>query len=183
MDLRALRIAGAVVLHRWAKRRQAVVGVITAISVAGVAVGVASLIIALAITNGMRRDLQERLLSSTAHVELMRVQDDGIRDWTPQDHDRAEEKARQASGQRPDKDKGATEARTLVELTWRDGVRWTIRMWERSCCTATDPRKKERRSAWSRWRRRRAGCGRWCGRRCRLRICESVAERQHDDNQ
>ncbi len=64
-----------------AKRRQAVVGVITAISVAGVAVGVASLIIALAITNGMRRDLQERLLSSTAHVELMRVQDDGIRDW------------------------------------------------------------------------------------------------------
>jgi lipoprotein-releasing system permease protein len=64
-----------------AKRRQAVVGVITAISVAGVAVGVASLIIALAITNGMRRDLQDRLLSSTAHVELMRVQDDGIRDW------------------------------------------------------------------------------------------------------
>jgi lipoprotein-releasing system permease protein len=64
-----------------AKRRQAVVGAITAISVAGVAVGVASLIIALAITNGMRRDLQERLLSSTAHVELMRVQDDGIRDW------------------------------------------------------------------------------------------------------
>jgi len=64
-----------------AKRRQAVIGVITGISVAGVAVGVASLIIALAITNGMRRDLQDRLLSSTAHVELMRVQDDGIRDW------------------------------------------------------------------------------------------------------
>ena len=64
-----------------AKRRQAMVGVITAISIAGVAVGVASLIIALAITNGMRRDLQERLLSSTAHVELMRVQDDGIRNW------------------------------------------------------------------------------------------------------
>jgi lipoprotein-releasing system permease protein len=64
-----------------AKRRQAVVGVITTISVAGVAVGVASLIVALAITNGMRRDLQDRLLSSTAHVELMRVQNDGIRNW------------------------------------------------------------------------------------------------------
>ena len=64
-----------------AKRRQAVVGVITVISIAGVAVGVASLIIALAITNGMRRDLQDRLLSSTAQVELMRVQNDGIRDW------------------------------------------------------------------------------------------------------
>lgn len=64
-----------------AKRRQAVVGVITVISIAGVAVGVASLIIALAITNGMRRDLQDRLVSSTAHVTLMRVQNDGIRDW------------------------------------------------------------------------------------------------------
>jgi|SRR6187402_3189356 len=66
-----------------AKRRQAVVGVITAISVVGVAAGVASLIVALAITNGMRRDLQSRLLGSTAHVDLMRVAADGIRDWKP----------------------------------------------------------------------------------------------------
>ncbi len=66
-----------------AKRRQAVVGVITVISVVGVAAGVASLIIALAITNGMRRDLQERLLGSTSHVELMRVAGDGIREWRP----------------------------------------------------------------------------------------------------
>ena len=64
-----------------AKRRQAVVGVITVISILGVAAGVASLIIALAITNGMRRDLQDRLLGSTAHVQLMRVASDGIRDW------------------------------------------------------------------------------------------------------
>lgn len=66
-----------------AKRRQAVVGVITAISVAGVAAGVAALIIALAITNGMRRDLQDRLLGSTSHVELLRTASDGIRDWRP----------------------------------------------------------------------------------------------------
>src|SRR5271168_4849541 len=66
-----------------AKRRQAVVGVITAISVIGVAAGVASLIIALAITNGMRRDLQERLVGSTSHVDLMRIAGDGIRDWRP----------------------------------------------------------------------------------------------------
>jgi lipoprotein-releasing system permease protein len=64
-----------------AKRRQAVISVITAISVVGVAAGVASLIIALAINNGFRQDLQERLLGSTAHVDLMRVQSDGIRDW------------------------------------------------------------------------------------------------------
>jgi len=66
-----------------ARRRQAVVGLITAISVIGVAAGVASLIIALAITNGMRRDLQERLVGATAHVELMRTAGDGIRDWRP----------------------------------------------------------------------------------------------------
>jgi lipoprotein-releasing system permease protein len=66
-----------------AKRRQAVVGVVTTISVAGVAAGVAALIIALAITNGMRRDLQDRLLGSTAHVQLMRVESDGIRNWRP----------------------------------------------------------------------------------------------------
>ena len=64
-----------------AKRRQAVIGIITAISVIGVAAGVASLIIALAINNGFRQDLQERLLGSTAHVSLMRVQADGITSW------------------------------------------------------------------------------------------------------
>ncbi len=66
-----------------AKRRQAVVGVVTTISIAGVAAGVAALIIALAITNGMRRDLQDRLVDSSAHVQLMRVKADGIKDWQP----------------------------------------------------------------------------------------------------
>jgi len=64
-----------------ARRRQAVVGLITAISVIGVAAGVASLIIALAITNGMRRDLQDRLVGSTAHVLLMRTAGDGMTNW------------------------------------------------------------------------------------------------------
>lgn len=64
-----------------AKRRQAVIGVITAISVLGVAAGVASLIIALAINNGFRQDLQERLLGTTSHVNLMRTENDGIHDW------------------------------------------------------------------------------------------------------
>ena len=66
-----------------AKRRQAVVGLVTLISIAGVAAGVAALIVALAITNGMRRDLQDRLMGSSAHVELLKVKADGIRDWRP----------------------------------------------------------------------------------------------------
>jgi lipoprotein-releasing system permease protein len=64
-----------------AKRRQAFLGVITAISVLGVAAGVASLIVALAINNGFRQDLQQRLLGSSSHVSLLRVQSDGIKDW------------------------------------------------------------------------------------------------------
>lgn len=65
-----------------AKRRQAVISVITAISVVGVTAGVASLIIALAINNGFRQDLQQRLLGSTSHVSLMRTaQDDGFRNY------------------------------------------------------------------------------------------------------
>jgi lipoprotein-releasing system permease protein len=66
-----------------AKRKQAVIGVITGISIMGVAAGVASLIIALAINNGFRQDLQDRLLGSTSHVNLLRTMGDGIRDWLP----------------------------------------------------------------------------------------------------
>jgi lipoprotein-releasing system permease protein len=64
-----------------AKRRQAVIGVITGISIAGVAAGVASLVVALAINNGFRQDLQDRLLGSTSHINLLRIQSDGIKDW------------------------------------------------------------------------------------------------------
>jgi lipoprotein-releasing system permease protein len=66
-----------------AKRRQALIGVITGISVLGVAAGVASLIVALAVNNGFRQDLQARLLGSTADISLLRVESDGIRDWRP----------------------------------------------------------------------------------------------------
>ncbi|MBZ5570284.1 MAG: ABC transporter permease [Acidobacteriia bacterium] len=66
-----------------AKRRQAFIGVITGISIAGVAAGVASLVIALAINNGFRQDLQDRLLGSTSHINLLRIESDGIKDWRP----------------------------------------------------------------------------------------------------
>ncbi len=68
---------------RGKRRGSGVVGLVTVISIVGVAAGVAALIVALAITNGMRRDLQDRLVGSTAHVELMKIAGDGIRDWRP----------------------------------------------------------------------------------------------------
>src|ERR1700744_4013531 len=66
-----------------AKRRQAFIGIITAISIAGVAAGVTSLIVALAVNNGFRQDLQDRLLGSTAHISLLRIESDGIQNWRP----------------------------------------------------------------------------------------------------
>jgi lipoprotein-releasing system permease protein len=66
-----------------AKRRQAFIGIITGISILGVAAGVTSLVVALAINNGFRQDLQERLLGSTSHISLQRIADDGIKDWPP----------------------------------------------------------------------------------------------------
>ena len=64
-----------------AKRKRVVISLITGLSVLGIAAGVMSLIVALAINNGFRQDLQGRLLGATAHVQLQRVQNDGIRDW------------------------------------------------------------------------------------------------------
>src|SRR6201997_193179 len=64
-----------------AKRRQAFIGIITGISIAGVAAGVASLVVALAINNGFRQDLQQRLLGATSHISLQRIADDGIPNW------------------------------------------------------------------------------------------------------
>jgi lipoprotein-releasing system permease protein len=69
-----------------AKRKQAVISVITVISVAGVAAGVAALVIGIAINNGFRDTLQRSLLGATAHV-LIQEKDpgDGIDNWSQLD--------------------------------------------------------------------------------------------------
>jgi lipoprotein-releasing system permease protein len=54
-----------------AKRKQAVVSIVTVISVAGVAAGVMALVVALAINNGFRTVLQKSLLGATAHVTVL----------------------------------------------------------------------------------------------------------------
>lgn len=64
-----------------AKRRQAAVSVITAISVAGVMAGVAALVVALAINNGFRTEMEQRLLGATADITLLRPSNDGIKDY------------------------------------------------------------------------------------------------------
>ena len=64
-----------------AKRRQAVISVITLISVLGVMAGVCALVVALAINNGFREELEARLLGATANINLLRPANDGIRQY------------------------------------------------------------------------------------------------------
>ncbi len=65
-----------------AKRKQAVISIITGISVVGVAAGVMALVIALAINTGFRNTLQRNLLGATAHVTVLEKEPgNGIQDW------------------------------------------------------------------------------------------------------
>ncbi|MFH1185785.1 MAG: ABC transporter permease, partial [Chloroflexota bacterium] len=65
-----------------AKRKQAVISIITVISVVGVAAGVMALVVALAINNGFRNTLQRNLLGATAHVTILEKEPGyGISDW------------------------------------------------------------------------------------------------------
>src|SRR5205814_3655594 len=64
-----------------AKRKQAVISLITLISIVGVAAGVAALIIALAINAGFKEDLQKKLLGAQPHVSLLPKGHEGIADY------------------------------------------------------------------------------------------------------
>ena len=64
-----------------AKRRQAAISVVTVISVLGITAGVCALVVALAINNGFREELESRLLGATSNVMLVRSENDGIRNY------------------------------------------------------------------------------------------------------
>ena len=65
-----------------ARRKEAVISIITVISVLGVAAGVMALVIALAVTNGFRNTLQRNLLGAMAHINVMSgSRCDGIENW------------------------------------------------------------------------------------------------------
>lgn len=54
-----------------ARRKQAVVSVVTAISILGVTAGVAALIIALSLNAGFQSEYEDKILSVTSHVNVM----------------------------------------------------------------------------------------------------------------
>ncbi|HTL71178.1 MAG TPA: ABC transporter permease, partial [Candidatus Eisenbacteria bacterium] len=54
----------------WSERRHPFVGIISTISVLGIAVGVAALIVVLAVMNGFDEDLKDRIIGLHAHVTV-----------------------------------------------------------------------------------------------------------------
>jgi len=63
-----------------ARRKQAFISIISFISTLGVAVGVAALIIALALMTGLQGELRDRMLGSMPHIYVARIAESGVAD-------------------------------------------------------------------------------------------------------
>jgi lipoprotein-releasing system permease protein len=61
-----------------AKRKQTFISIITIISIAGVTLGVMTLIIVLAVMNGFEKTLKEKILGTQAHVTLLKAGQEGM---------------------------------------------------------------------------------------------------------
>ncbi len=64
-----------------ASRRKSVLSFIPFVSMMGIAVGVAALIIVLSVMNGFQNDVRDRMLSVVAHVEVLGPDGGALADW------------------------------------------------------------------------------------------------------
>jgi lipoprotein-releasing system permease protein len=64
-----------------ARRKQAFISVITLISVVGIAIGVAALVIAIALITGFQGDVQDKILGATSHVMVSDLGGQGLADY------------------------------------------------------------------------------------------------------
>jgi lipoprotein-releasing system permease protein len=62
-------------------RRNAFISFISGVSMLGIALGVAALIIVLSVMNGFQKEVRDRMLSVVAHVELMQGRGEALADW------------------------------------------------------------------------------------------------------
>ena len=64
-----------------AGRRNGFISFISGVSMLGIALGVAALIIVLSVMNGFQKEVRDRMLSVISHVEVMDAQGGGLIDW------------------------------------------------------------------------------------------------------
>ena len=62
-------------------RRNGFISFISGVSMLGIGLGVAALIIVLSVMNGFRKEVQDRMLSVIAHVEVMAADGNALPDW------------------------------------------------------------------------------------------------------
>jgi lipoprotein-releasing system permease protein len=62
-------------------RRNGFISFISGVSMLGIALGVAALIIVLSVMNGFRKEVQDKMLSVIAHVEVMAADGNALPDW------------------------------------------------------------------------------------------------------
>jgi lipoprotein-releasing system permease protein len=61
-----------------ARRKQAFISVITSISILGVMIGVAALVIAIALITGFQEDVQAKILGATSHIMIQDLSNEGL---------------------------------------------------------------------------------------------------------
>jgi len=64
-----------------AGRRNGFISFISGVSMLGIALGVAALIIVLSVMNGFQKEVRDRMLSVISHVELLDVSGEALEDW------------------------------------------------------------------------------------------------------
>src|SRR5215471_19335083 len=64
-----------------AGRRNGFISFISGVSMLGIALGVSALIVVLSVMNGFRKEVQDRMLSVIAHVELLAADGNALPDW------------------------------------------------------------------------------------------------------
>jgi lipoprotein-releasing system permease protein len=64
-----------------ARRKQAFISVITSISIVGIAIGVAALVIAIALITGFQGDVQDKILGATSHIMVSDLGGQGLADY------------------------------------------------------------------------------------------------------
>src|SRR5437763_1388384 len=62
-------------------RRNGFISFISAVSMLGIALGVAALIIVLSVMNGFQKEVRDRMLSVVSHVEVFSTDGSGLADW------------------------------------------------------------------------------------------------------
>ncbi len=64
-------------------RKTTFISIISVVSIVGIAIGVAALIIALSLINGFQNDIRNKILDSTAHIMVNSMMGDGVGGYEP----------------------------------------------------------------------------------------------------